>query len=212
MGKVWLCLMGVFGLLAGADNWPAGARYLIGAAVATTFVGSYLWLQHARDAEHQRKIETAYADPKNKHLDLENEWMRLWRSMSAAERSELRRMRVPLISTPGPKGPDERFDLDGAIVPRQFVLFYFQCASPTHLPPSTGPGGWSDGELWDDGDPDSDQMRHLAEVTKRYLQMRNLAGPAAGPQRAEVYSWETIYEHFGFTLAEVRGKEAGPMT
>jgi hypothetical protein len=171
--------------------------------MATCLVATYLWVQFDKEAETQRKVELYYADPKNKRIDLENEWLRLWRSMSAAERSELKGMRVPLISMPGPKGPARWFDLNGALVPEQFVLFYFQCATLEYLPPSTGPGGWSDGELWDVGDPDSDSMRYLA--------MRNLVSPTAGPQRAEVYSWEEICENFGFTLEQV-GKKAKVMT
>jgi len=173
---------------------------LLALMVIMSVLGTYLVVEDAKDNEMNRKAIEASLDPEIMRMRLENEAARLWRGMTAQERADWKGMRVPLLIAPGINGPDEIFDLDGVKIPRQFVIYYFTCSTKDYL---AATGDWSDGQLWDVGNPNSPTMRFLAENTKRYLALKGLVAPSAGPQRAQVYDWQKIADYMGLTMEEI---------
>lgn len=140
------------------------------------------------------------ASPEVKLAELDWKKMQELRMMDKATLKELQNWRISLVLEITSEGPIPYYEMDGVKIPKQFVIYYLQCASQDKL---TSTNSWSDGELWDNRNPNSPTMRYLAEFVKRFLAMRRLVEPSAGPQKAQVNSWPKICYMFGLSMEEI---------
>jgi hypothetical protein len=116
------------------------------------------------------------------------------------EQIALLMQRASVVITGDAKGPRVNLDCNGNLVPRQFAVFYFWKSTQTHL---LAINEFSEGELWDISDPNSETRRFLAKALRDYLASKGMCSVTAGPQRAEVFSWQRISDFLGIELEEI---------